>query len=113
MLSLLAVCGNNGETSFLARRPCAGAVPGRWGACLAVRTPPAAFLTVRRLLAHFRSDFSHSVASQIFTSPLVRYPPDEARRLPSALKATLMTDPACPCRTASSLPVAASQTRTV
>jgi hypothetical protein len=27
-----------------ARRPSAGAVPGRWGACLAVRTPPAAFL---------------------------------------------------------------------
>src|SRR5262249_54727421 len=27
-----------------ARRPSAGAVPGRWGACLAVRTPPAACL---------------------------------------------------------------------
>src|SRR5262245_125452 len=27
-----------------ARRPCAGSVPGRWGACLAVRTPPAAVL---------------------------------------------------------------------
>src|SRR5262245_32216067 len=26
-----------------ARRPSAGAVPGRRGACLAVRTPPAAF----------------------------------------------------------------------
>src|SRR6476646_6911012 len=37
----------NEETSFPARRPSAGAVPGRWGACLAVRTPPAAF----RLLA--------------------------------------------------------------
>src|SRR6478609_2126698 len=30
------------ETALSARRPCAGAVPGRWGACLAVRTPPAA-----------------------------------------------------------------------
>src|SRR5262245_43282683 len=33
----------HGETSFPARRPSAGAVPGRCGACLAVRTPPAAF----------------------------------------------------------------------
>src|SRR5207249_248346 len=31
------------ETALSARRPCAGAVPGRWGACLAVRTPPATF----------------------------------------------------------------------
>src|SRR5262245_20705846 len=30
--------------SLPARRPCAGAVPGRWGACLAVRAPPAAFV---------------------------------------------------------------------
>ena len=37
----------NGETSFPARRPSAGAVPGRWGACLAVRTPPAALLQSR------------------------------------------------------------------
>src|SRR5205814_6108804 len=42
----------NGETSLPARRPSAGAVPGRWGACLAVRTPPAAFVLslARRLL---------------------------------------------------------------
>jgi len=26
-----------------ARRPSAGVMPGRWGACLAVRTSPAAF----------------------------------------------------------------------
>ena len=32
----------NGSDSAPARRPSAGAVPGRWGACLAVRTPPAA-----------------------------------------------------------------------
>ena len=31
-------------TRRLLRRPSAGAVPGRWGACLAVRTPPAALL---------------------------------------------------------------------
>src|SRR5262249_53019583 len=31
-------------TAPSARRPCAGAVPGRWGACLAVRTPPAALV---------------------------------------------------------------------
>src|SRR5438477_11029970 len=31
-------------TALSARRPCAGAVPGRWGARLAVRTPPAAFV---------------------------------------------------------------------
>src|SRR5262249_9693570 len=31
-------------TPFPARRPSAGAVPGRRGACLAVRTPPAAFV---------------------------------------------------------------------
>src|SRR5262249_28053694 len=37
------VCGTMGATTHLARRPGAGAVPGRWGACLAVRTPPAAF----------------------------------------------------------------------
>src|SRR5262245_59465976 len=30
------------RTALLARRPSAGAVPGRRGACLAVRTPPAA-----------------------------------------------------------------------
>ena len=30
------------------RRPSAGAVPGRWGACLAVRTPPAAFIQLVR-----------------------------------------------------------------
>src|SRR4051812_32674639 len=35
------VCGRM-TTALSARRPCAGAVPGRWGACLAVRTPPAA-----------------------------------------------------------------------
>src|SRR5262245_26182262 len=29
------------KTSLPARRPGAGAVPGRWGACLAVRTPTA------------------------------------------------------------------------
>src|SRR5690349_20278887 len=29
-----------------ARRPSAGAVPGRWGACLAVRTPPAALFLI-------------------------------------------------------------------
>src|SRR5262249_46245537 len=32
----------NGMTAPSARRPSAGAVPGRWGACLAVRAPPAA-----------------------------------------------------------------------
>src|SRR5436853_7490941 len=36
------VCGRM-TTALSARRPCAGSVPGRWGACLAVRTPPAAF----------------------------------------------------------------------
>src|SRR5262249_29649692 len=36
------VCGTMGATTHLARRPGAGAVPGRWGACWAVRTPPAA-----------------------------------------------------------------------
>src|SRR5262245_12605374 len=29
-------------SALSARRPSAGAVPGRWGACLAVGTPPAA-----------------------------------------------------------------------
>ena len=33
-------------TALSVRRPCAGAVPGRWGACLAVRTPPTAFSCV-------------------------------------------------------------------
>src|SRR5438874_3463774 len=28
-------------TALTARRPCAESVPGGWGACLAVRTPPA------------------------------------------------------------------------
>src|SRR5262245_1253550 len=36
-------------TSIPARRPSAGAVPGRWGACLAVRTPPAAFVLIPEL----------------------------------------------------------------
>src|SRR5829696_9231307 len=35
-------------TALSARRPSAGAVPGRWGACLAVRAPPAAFIRSRR-----------------------------------------------------------------
>src|SRR5262249_29799475 len=30
-----------------ARRPSAGAVPGRWGASFAVRTPPAAFASIK------------------------------------------------------------------
>ena len=37
----------------------------------------------------------------------------EARRLPSGLKATLMTGPVCPWRVRASWPVAASQTLTV
>src|SRR3954462_4825262 len=37
------VCGTIRATTLTARRPGAGAVPGRWGACLAVRTPPAVF----------------------------------------------------------------------
>ena len=42
----LAVCGRM-TTALPVRRPSAGAVPGRWGACLAVRTPPAAFVQPR------------------------------------------------------------------
>src|SRR6516164_10150103 len=38
-----AVCLIMATATIPARRPSAGAVPGRWGACLAVRTPPAAF----------------------------------------------------------------------
>ena len=34
-------------------------------------------------------------------------------RLPSGLKLTWVTWPVCPCRTATGLPLAASQTRTV
>src|SRR5262245_19934743 len=44
--ALLTVCGLRGWP-FSARRPGAGAVPGRSGACLAVRTQPAAFVTLR------------------------------------------------------------------
>src|SRR5262249_58473937 len=43
-----AVCGRM-TTALSARRPGAGAVPGRWGARLAVRTPPAAFVKVQRI----------------------------------------------------------------
>jgi len=39
-----AVCGRMKRSSRPARRPGAGAVPGRRGACLAVRTPPAALI---------------------------------------------------------------------
>src|SRR5262245_48009899 len=40
----VVVCSTTmGATTHPARRPSAGAVPGRWGACLAVRTPSAAF----------------------------------------------------------------------
>src|SRR4051794_10296509 len=38
------VCDRMAPSSPQARRPGAGAVPGRRGACLAVRTPPAAFV---------------------------------------------------------------------
>src|SRR5436190_20828743 len=37
-------------SALSARRPGAGAVPGRWGACLVVRTPPAAFVPTSRPL---------------------------------------------------------------
>src|SRR5262249_27752307 len=40
----MVVCSTMGATTLPARRPSAGAVPGRWGACLAVRTSPAALL---------------------------------------------------------------------
>src|SRR5262249_35049602 len=43
MWSALRMCA-----ALSARRPGAGAVPGRWGACLAVRTPPAAFIPPAR-----------------------------------------------------------------
>src|SRR5262249_15026719 len=36
------VCVTLRGSPIPARRPSAGAVPSRWGACLAVRTPPAA-----------------------------------------------------------------------
>src|SRR3954467_8342905 len=36
------------DVHLSARRPSAGAVPGRWGACLAVRAPPAAVFTSQR-----------------------------------------------------------------
>src|SRR5262245_49260477 len=38
----MVICSEMAVTTPLARRPSAGAVPGRWGACWAVRTPPAA-----------------------------------------------------------------------
>src|SRR5262245_26872889 len=38
------VCDNRRGSPGPARRPGAGAVPGRGGACLAVRTSPAAFV---------------------------------------------------------------------
>src|SRR5215510_6471113 len=53
-----AICNGMVATSQPARRPSAGAVPGRWGACLAVRTPPAAcFPTQSRLLLLQLQDF--------------------------------------------------------
>src|SRR4051812_45203038 len=44
MMNSPPVCGRMEITQISARRPGAGAVPGRWGARLAVRTPPAAFV---------------------------------------------------------------------
>ena len=43
VVSFAGVVCDRMTTALSARRPSAGAVPGRWGACLAVRTPPAAF----------------------------------------------------------------------
>jgi hypothetical protein len=40
----MVVCSTRRGTSHPARRPSAGAVPGRWGACSAVRAPPAALV---------------------------------------------------------------------
>src|SRR5262249_34487979 len=54
--------------------------------------------------------WSHPVASQIVTSPLLRDPPDVARRLPLGLNATPMTAPVRSRRVSISLPLAASQT---
>src|SRR4051812_24182465 len=49
-----SVCGGKRDRSQ-ARRPGAGAVPGRWGARLAVRTPPAALLQSRSVVVQDRA----------------------------------------------------------
>lgn len=57
--------------------------------------------------------FSNCDTSQILISPWPRYPPAEARRLPSGLKATSSTAAVCPLRGRIIWPVAASHTVTV
>src|SRR5262249_52455192 len=53
-----------------ARRPSAGAVPGRWGACLAVRTPPTEFSQFARHPGRFCKP---SVRSGQFAKPSCIY----------------------------------------
>ena len=50
-----AVCGRMAAATLPARRPSAGAVPGRWGACLAVRAPPAALFATQKSLSETTS----------------------------------------------------------
>src|SRR5262249_3492966 len=57
------VCSIMEATTHPARKPSAGAVPGRWRACLAVRTPPAALLHISEITA--RDDLA-SVAGHQF-----------------------------------------------
>src|SRR5262249_48516654 len=55
-----------GATTHPARRPSAGAVAGRWGACWAVRTPPAAAnhrLASVSALQHEAQDPEHIVVA--------------------------------------------------
>src|SRR5262249_42616748 len=46
------VCVTLRRLSLPARKPSAGAMPGRWGACLAVRTPPAALFLLQSSPVH-------------------------------------------------------------
>src|SRR5439155_13648093 len=47
-LLLKAVCPRMATATLPARRPSAEAVPGRCGACLAVRTPPVSFFAAHK-----------------------------------------------------------------
>src|SRR4029453_1522556 len=67
-----------------ARRPFAGAVPGRWGACLAVRTPPAAFVRSGRVSPWALPPLPTRVTSE----PRIKTAPGEHRR--SRLRSRLL-----------------------
>src|SRR5436190_10656974 len=77
-------CVTMAAATIPARRPSAGAVPGRWGACLAVRTPPAALLPGIRI-AKPRPRPSRSLLFLFDAQQFRGFRPEVPNRLPDRI----------------------------